>query len=193
MLGRSGAVLAVGLSLIAVTPASAVWQQYNGHWYDLTPAGLTWTQAEQAAVAMGGHLVTINDAAENAWLLSKYDIPSDIIWIGLHQPPGSPEPGGGWVWTDGQTPQSIGYVNWAPPQPDNNLGIEDSAQMYATQPAVEGGTWNDLPGTFTGMGLVEREFDPAVPAVSHLGLLVLTMLGLCVGAWTFSRRSWNAA
>ena len=42
-----------------------------GHiYYLLTPA--TWTQSENEAIALGGHLVTINDDAENDWVYDTF-------------------------------------------------------------------------------------------------------------------------
>ena len=48
----------------------------------------TWEAAEAKAVEIGGHLVTINDADENAWLHSEFNIqgrnPSHLTyWTGL--------------------------------------------------------------------------------------------------------------
>jgi hypothetical protein len=52
--------------LASSTSVFADWT-YNpttGHWYNTTPKGLTWAQAEDWATKHGGHLVTINDAAD---------------------------------------------------------------------------------------------------------------------------------
>ena len=51
----------------------------NGH-YRLTEPS-TRLEAETQAVEWGGHLVTINDADENAWLVSTFGS-SDNFWIG---------------------------------------------------------------------------------------------------------------
>lgn len=55
------------LALPGVAPASYIWSTYGGHTYAITDHG-TWAEAEAEAVAAGGHLATINDASENAWL-----------------------------------------------------------------------------------------------------------------------------
>ncbi len=94
-------MLASLIIMTACGPAFGDWT-YNpstGHWYRLTATGLTWTQAEQAAVALGGHLVTINDSAENDWVFAHFGASGVLpLWIGLKQVPGSPEPAGGWAW-----------------------------------------------------------------------------------------------
>lgn len=111
------------ITVAACAPAFGDWT-YNpstGHWYDLTPTGLTWTQAEDWATKHGAHLVTINDAAENAWVLSGFGVSGQGLWIGLYQPPGSTEPADGWTWITGG-PKSGGYSNWAPGEPNQHLG-----------------------------------------------------------------------
>jgi hypothetical protein len=44
--------------------------------------GPTWEEAEANAQALGGHLVTINDADENDWILENLDF-AEQAWIGL--------------------------------------------------------------------------------------------------------------
>jgi len=101
----------------------------TGHWYQLTAPGLTWTQAEQAAVALGGHLVTINDNAENDWVLAQFGTGQAWFWIGLYQIQGSAEPGSGWVWVSGE-PDT--YRNWNLGGEPNNAppGNEDFGECY---------------------------------------------------------------
>ena len=58
----------------------------NGHTYHLL-AESNWTDAEAEAQNLGGHLVTINDAAENDWVFQTFGNalgqPRDL-WIGLN-------------------------------------------------------------------------------------------------------------
>ena len=63
----------ISLVVVALAHAPALgqwlspWIERDGHLYRLTePAD--WFSAESQAEQVGGHLVTINDAAENAWL-----------------------------------------------------------------------------------------------------------------------------
>src|SRR5262245_59615233 len=65
----------------------------NGHEYYLLAPG-SWATAEAAAVALGGHLATINDAAENNWVLSTFLDRGDA-WIGYRRV------GAEWVWVSG--------------------------------------------------------------------------------------------
>src|SRR6266446_6243664 len=126
----------------------------NGHEYRLTAgyywgvsdtAGRTrpdWFDAEDEAVASGGHLVTINDEAEKNWLVSLF-IPGDpffgpwgaCLWIGLSDF-GSE---GSFYWISGETAT---FTSWDSGQPDNAhvLG-EDSVH---TNHFGGLGLWNDL-------------------------------------------------
>lgn len=86
--------------------ANLVWHEYNGHRYALTENYATWSEAEAEAVSAGGHLVTINDAAENTWLSETFKdtyTPShsadpwwSIAWIGLFQDNDTQ-----WKWANG--------------------------------------------------------------------------------------------
>jgi Immunoglobulin I-set domain/Immunoglobulin domain/Regulator of chromosome condensation (RCC1) repeat len=68
--------------------AGPITNSSNGHtYYLLEPA--SWTNAEAAAVALGGHLVTLNSRDENTWVyntFSTYDGISRDLWIGLYIP-----------------------------------------------------------------------------------------------------------
>jgi len=180
---RASRVAVTLLALGASSPALAQWtfNPTTGHWYRLTPSGLTWQQAEDWAVANGGHLITIDDGAEDAWAYSQYGTNGFVLWIGLYQLPGSPEPSGGWVWSSGY---AVTYQNWAPSEPNNSANAEHVAQMVVSG-NPNASFWNDYPSEpdpqFRGPGIVEREVDPAVPAVSTWGVVVMTLLTLSAG------------
>jgi serine/threonine protein kinase len=126
----------------------------NGHEYRLTTGyywGVSdtaartrpdWFDAEDEAVAAGGHLVTINDEAENNWLVSLFDPGAPTfnawgahLWIGLSDF-GSE---GSFYWISGET---ANFTNWDDVQPDNaHEGGEDSVH---TNHDGGLGLWNDL-------------------------------------------------
>jgi hypothetical protein len=59
----------------------------NGHVYYLLPQS-TWSASEADAQALGGHLVTINDQAEQQWVFStfgSYGGTDKSLWIGLRE------------------------------------------------------------------------------------------------------------
>lgn len=102
-------------------------QNYNGHSYYRSTGSMTWTDARQACINMGGHLVTSTSLAENNFLFNLW--PNG--WIGLTDE----QTEGVWKWVTGET-YSWSYWNSGEP---NNAGNEDYIQF------VGGGRWNDLP------------------------------------------------
>jgi hypothetical protein len=60
----------------------------NGHKYLLLEPA-TWNNAEATAVALGGHLVTINSPDENSWVYDTFASFGGVardLWIGLYLP-----------------------------------------------------------------------------------------------------------
>lgn len=113
----------------------------NGHTYYLVPQA-TWQDGEAEAAALGGHLVTINDAPESDWVLTHFGSVGGVnrhLWIGFYK-----TGAGSYAWISGQTPQPS-YTNWGTNQPDNYGGNEGYAHMWAPQNSEGGtpGTWND--------------------------------------------------
>ena len=76
----------------------------NGHAYKRVPC-----ESREAAVAQAtqekAHLVTINDAAEQAWLTAVFG--HEFYWIGLSDA----EKEGQWQWDNGEP---VTYENWLP-------------------------------------------------------------------------------
>ena len=178
-------------------PATAVPVQWsiasggNGHYYDVIDSGynIPWPTAESQAAAMSfaglpGHLATVTSQQENDFIANTF---GDLIrgtWLGGFQPPGSPEPAGGWQWITGEP---FVYTNWEPGEPNNSGGNED-AMDFATASIRAPGVWNDLngespPATFVHGYVVEFERVPE-PAT-----LVLAVIGWCgtAGMHTASR------
>ena len=90
--------------------------------------GSTWTEAEASAVALGGHLATLETAAEDQWVFSNMFGDAPALWIGLHRV------GNAFAWTSGST---ASYRHWAEGEPNNWEGYEPAAEMWWT------GEWND--------------------------------------------------
>jgi hypothetical protein len=165
----------------------------NGHWYYLLEADY-WTNAEAQAVQLGGHLVTINDAAENAWVLNTFgnygDVPRELH-IGFtdqgHE--------GQWVWTSGEP---VTYQNWAPGEPNNGMGIypyENYAIMYAPTDPWPQGSWNDMMGSLAEQrywGVVEvsprlsvrvSQVELCWPTVTNVVYQIQYRTGLSTNTW----------
>lgn len=124
----------------------------NGHYYALTPAASNWTQAEAAAIALGGHLVSINSAAEQAFIENTFLTGASAqlpLWIGLSDSAVENT----FVWSTGEP---VTFTRWQAGQPDNAGGTEDYGTINwhrAQSAGAAAGTWNDAPlnGT-TGQG-----------------------------------------
>ncbi|MBI5418442.1 PEP-CTERM sorting domain-containing protein [Candidatus Poribacteria bacterium] len=118
---------------------------YGGHVYDFVP-GLYWPDAEANAVAWGGHLVTINDSAEQAWLTANF---GGMPWIGINDI----KTEGSFEWVSGEP---VTYTNWYPGEPNDYLWGEDWGHMNWEYT----GKWNDLgewsSGLAGGFGVAEK-------------------------------------
>jgi hypothetical protein len=130
----------------------------NGHLYYLLTED-TWQNSEAEAIALGGHLTTINDQAEQDWVFStfgSYGGTNFSLWIGLRKASGEND----FQWANGNP---FTYTNWFAGEPNNggsgpDAGIEDYVHMektgngFGTPP----GFWNDL----ASPNLYYPQFDP---------------------------------
>lgn len=121
----------------------------NGHFYEAFSVsdGISWTSASQLAYQKGGYLVTITSQAENDFVHGLindpiyWDGPSGP-WIGGYQPPGSPEPAGGWRWV---TDEPFLYNNWNDQQPNEYNGNNENRIHFGYMAQTP--FWNDVPDT----------------------------------------------
>jgi hypothetical protein len=92
----------------------------DGHTYFASIATLNWEQANAAAVALGGHLVSITSQAEQNFLSGLIpNGPLSQFWIGLRYSPSL----GQFKWTTGEP---VVYTNWGLAQP----GVLDGDYVY---------------------------------------------------------------
>ncbi len=142
----------------------------NGHSYYLISSG-TWNETEAYAETLGGHLATINDAAENVWIFNNLiaSDPNRNPWIGLT----APDYTGPWSWVSGEP---VTYLPWAPGEP-NGIGAPPYAVNIFQVNSPYPGQWNDAPLYDPYEGIVE-----VVPEPSSLSLLLAAGLG-----WAFYR------
>ena len=78
----------------------------SGSWYFTTPASI-WSSAEQTAVTNGGHLATVEDAAESLWIANN--ITGGTFWFGLIPMGFAGSTSSNWQWSSGSTST---YRNW---------------------------------------------------------------------------------
>jgi hypothetical protein len=148
----------------------------NGHAYYLLTAN-DWLKSEAEAMKLRGHLVTINDAAEQDWVFKTFTQtsgPPRGFWIGLNDLGHE----GLFTWVSGE---SATYRNWAPGEPNNGGPTQNESFAHIWPFGSNAGTpglWNDLPeytnyANFTLHGVVEvgavRPGDCEAPPVGLVG------------------------
>ncbi len=119
----------------------AVEASFNGHKYALYDLSMTWTEAKKYCQKLGGHLVTITSAEEQAFLESILPDPCTKrqYWLGASYENGA------WSWVTGE---AFDYSNWDRNQPDHQSG-ENFLEIFNC--SGDGGAypatrykWNDV-------------------------------------------------
>lgn len=117
-----------------------IYNAATGHaYYILTPN--SWANSENEAMRLGGHLVTINDAAEQDWVYStfaRFNGDWRNLWIGFNDLAVE----GAFTWASGET---SAYSNWYTEEPNNAGGNENYAEISFSR----SGKWNDVPNTWS--------------------------------------------
>ena len=120
----------------------------------------SWEDAQAKAVAEGAHLVSINDAAEQRWLVRIFG--TTPYWIGLTDVAKEGE----WGWTSGEPTT---YTHWAAHKLiDADRGEED----YVFMGLSPDGRWHKVGSQspewkMTRMAILEMEVSPAKPSVEE--------------------------
>ncbi len=145
----------IGASYGAVIGGPEVYPA-TGHVYYLLDAA-SWTDSEAQAIALDGHLATINDQDEQNWVFTTFFSDERNLWIGLNDAAEE----GTFLWANGEP---VTFTNWWVGEP-NNLQGEDYVHMDGQNPARLG-RWNDLHdwgrvGWTTPYGIVELVPEPA--------------------------------
>ena len=115
-----------------------------------------WNDAQAKALAENAHLVSINDAAEQRWLMGTFG--AGPYWIGLTDAKSE----GVWRWTSGEP---VTFTNWAPDEPKTTGKNEAD---YAFMSRLQGGHWYNVgpdgpDWESTGMAILERGSLPRTP------------------------------
>ncbi len=190
LFGLIGSVLVIsGLRQVAIgaTYSDYTWTGYGGHQYALTLDYGTWASAEAEAVALGGHLTSVQDQSENDFLaeFAKDAYARDVVapghnlaWIGLT----------GTTTVDG-TPVSLDWSDGSPVDYTNFFYAGIDARGYywyihgnSHDNPTGPGSWNKNPvhndtPSQNVLGIIELESSP-VPEPSSL----VVMAGLAASA-----------
>ncbi len=163
-----------------------IFHEFNGHYYTLiTDPQMHWTEAETLAVDIGGHLVSINDQAEQDFINETFlsDDPALITaWIGLTDEAEE----GTFVWTTGEP---LLYQNWETGDPNDLWDIEDygAVNWGHYYDDLEIGTWHDLSNDPHLSSIIELNSNP-IPEPSTLALLGMAVVGFLACTWRNRRR-----
>ena len=164
---------------------------------------ISWTDANEMANLLGGHLVTLTSAEENDFVFHLIDhemfwYPGFNLrgpWTGGYQLPGAAEPTGGWGWITGEP---FTFEKWETGQPNNMGRNEDRIHFGNKRERVQ--TWNDVAFDFDQVKSYVVEFpEPKRAPVkwsvreggnSHSYLAIVAPEGV---SWTEAKRIANAA
>lgn len=201
------ALLALGFAPAPRADAGFILQtaSYNGHTYYLVAENsakqrITWANAETYAASLGGHLATVNDAAENAFLLSTFQESAIAakasahpnggllsMWIGYNDAASE----GNFVWSGGG---GTGYTNWAAGEPSGNQSDEDYAAILVPPAFGLPGQWHDVVSDFrfndVTYGLVEVPTTTSVPEPASA--VLLTVGAAVLAGWNWRRKPTTA-
>jgi hypothetical protein len=111
-----------------------------------------WEEAKEYCSGLGGHLLVIDDSAEDTFVYKFIYSPLKELYILLGATDMDDE--GHWVWSTGEDLQ---YTNWAVGEP-NNCGYTDCRpENFLTYHDDHPGQWNDVSSDVPGSYICEFE------------------------------------
>ncbi|MFT7450367.1 MAG: hypothetical protein ACI9VN_001084 [Patescibacteria group bacterium] len=113
----------------------------NSKYYCSNTSNFTWHQAKSAAESSGGHLLIINNAAENEYIRSN--IQADYVWLGLTDEDSE----GNFKTVQGLSPS---YTYWETGEPNNDNGNEHYVRLLKSN-----GKWTDRTASFEAEYVLE--------------------------------------
>ncbi|XP_022801547.1 alpha-N-acetylgalactosamine-specific lectin-like isoform X1 [Stylophora pistillata] len=122
------------------------WKSFNSNCFKMFEEKKSWDDAKSHCEETGAHLVKIESADENIFLLNSFlqllsNETNREAWTGLSDKMEEGE----FVWTDGSTPE---YTNWAAEQPNDEDDQQDCAEIangvFWPGGLPQIGVWNDF-------------------------------------------------
>ncbi|MEZ6015958.1 MAG: hypothetical protein R3F49_12640 [Planctomycetota bacterium] len=172
--GRSGAS---GPGTLTIRRNLPTLNLANGHTYQVVGGERSWHAARalaEEAMHLGrrGHLATIEDAAENAFIQHTLDARLlGVAWLGGYQDRNDPtyaEPFDAWRWV---TNEPWSYTNWSSGEPNNQNGIEDFLSTWQLD------EWNDAQPAPGAVHSFVIEWETAEVGVEYCMPAVLNSTG----------------
>jgi len=122
-------------------------QTFSGHTYKLLDAS-SWQAAQTEAQSLGGNLVTVNNAAENDFILTAFQSTALAhspatgkvnLWLGITDQ----DVEGTWKWISGLTSS---FTDWFEDQPQHGFNDEDfgGIRLRGSNANVLVGHWIDI-------------------------------------------------
>ncbi|MFT4537901.1 MAG: hypothetical protein ACI841_004029 [Planctomycetota bacterium] len=168
-----------GLGTFEIKDNLPVLNPANGHYYlAVASQGILWNDAKLAAEAVSfggnpGHLATVSDAAENAFISGNMTVAgstgSEELWLGGFQDLTSgsySEPSGAWSWVTGEP---WIFDNWAAGEPNDAPAPED---FLIYMPNSNPNEWNDAREDHWNIRGYVIEFDGGASIGSNYCLAV---------------------
>ncbi len=130
--------LTIPISVLAPESTIRLKGIYNGHGYYQSVDSYGWIDAQNSVGSVLGHLASITDAGESAFIKTYLPQPDFGAWIGLYNP------GNGFTWITGEP---FNYTDWNTNEPSNANGTANFVgEPYVhIRGAAPNDRWNDLP------------------------------------------------
>jgi hypothetical protein len=161
MLRSAVVIFALAVGLLPASASAAPVQRPGGNYYEYVPGALDWETARQSAENRHGKLVTIADAAENAYVLGL--IGDSPTWLGARDDADDTDAVFTWV-----TGEPFAYTNFHAGEPDDDaaLGGQGEALVMGND-----GQWSDTdPGASGLVGGFVVEWPAATYDIDGDGL-----------------------
>lgn len=107
-------------------------KSYDGNRYYIFNECVSWSEAKAKCEELGGHLVCITSAKEQAFI-EKLNASEVKLWIGGYREDGSSK----WKWVTGEKWK---YTNWADGEPNDSNNVISNENRCSVWPI----RWNDL-------------------------------------------------
>lgn len=125
---------------VSVTPARAIEKTTHSSRYELVKEDISWTDANSAAIAKGGHLVTITSQDEEDQMVAMAEAAGlKYIWIGGYTSIRGNQAFGHWI-----TGEAFDYTDWYPGEPSRTDSGDGAEEFYLMLwKVVDEWSWND--------------------------------------------------